>query len=158
MVTATLNRPSHEEDFHAWALDHAERLRALARTRPNEPIDWEYVAEELEDMGRRERRGAEAYLKLIILHLLKLEYVHDRTSCRHWQAEIAAFRKNLARLLAPSLLSLLPGELADIYELARAEALATTGGDPDFDDRAPDRCPYSWEQITGDWLPERLGP
>ena len=157
MTAVTLDRPSYDEDFHAWALDHAERLRALARTRPNEPIDWEQVAEELEDMGRRERRGAEAYLKLIILHLLKLEYARDAVSARHWRAEIAAFRKNLARLLTPSLQTLLPGELAGIYELARAEALATTGGDPDFDDRAPDQCPYSWEQIIGDWLPERLG-
>ncbi len=158
MTAVTLDRPSHDEDLHAWAFDHAERLRALARTRPNEPIDWEHLAEELEDMGRRERRGAEAYLKLVILHLLKLEYAHDTTSARHWRAEIAAFRKNLARLLTPSLRTLLPGELADIYELARAEALATTGGDPGFDDLAPDACPYSWEQITGDWLPERVDP
>ncbi len=73
-------------------------------------------------------------------------------------AEVAAFRKNLTRQLTPSLRALLPEELDDIFELARAEAFATTGGDPDFDDRAPDRCPYSWEQITGDWLPERLDP
>jgi hypothetical protein len=61
----------------------------------------------------------------------------------------------LSAILTPSLRSLLRRRLADIYELARAEALAALAGDPEFDDRAPDRCPYTWEQITGDWLPAR---
>lgn len=66
--------------------------------------------------------------------------------------------KNLARLLTPGLWALFPGELANVDELARAKVLATIEGDPDFDDRAAGRCPYSWEQIIGDWLPERPPP
>lgn len=36
---ATIARPLHDEDLHAWALDQAARLRDLAKQRPNEPID-----------------------------------------------------------------------------------------------------------------------
>lgn len=156
MTTQELSRPRHDRDFYAWALDQARRLRELARLRPNEPIDWELLADEVEDMGKSAQRAAESFLKLAIGHLLKIDHAADAASLRHWAKELNAFRKNLRRALSDALEAKLRRELPEIYEVARAEAIATMPLDPELEARTPDTCPYTWEQITGDWLPERF--
>lgn len=150
-----LDRPDHETDFHAWALDQAARLRAFATGRPNEPIDWELLAEEVEDMGRSERHACESFVELILGHLLKIEYARDARPVRHWGAEIDQFRINLERQLTPSIEVYLRNSLANRYAYARRSAVGALFDDPTFRDRLPRLCPYNWEQITGDWLPER---
>lgn len=58
---STPTRPHFDENHHRWALDQAERLRAMARMRPNAPIDRELVAaaveEEAELSGHRPQGG-----------------------------------------------------------------------------------------------------
>jgi hypothetical protein len=66
MPTEIRTRPLHEADLPLWALDQAARLRAAAVLRSNEPIDWDLLAEEIEALGRSERRACEAYVELII--------------------------------------------------------------------------------------------
>lgn len=156
MPPTTLDRPSHDEDFHAWAMDQAERLRALALSRSNEPIDWDLVAEEIEDMGRSERHGCESFLEQIIAHLLKIEHARDPAAIPHWTQEIGAFRIGLERKLTPSIAQHLRTTLPQRFERARKIAInAQALSEPDLQDRLPRRCHYGFEQITGDWLPER---
>ena len=45
-----LPRSLHDQDFYTWALETARAIRE----RRFAGIDWEAVAEELEDMGRSE--------------------------------------------------------------------------------------------------------
>jgi hypothetical protein len=156
MATTTRQRPTHDEDLAAWALDQARRLRELARMRPNEPLDWELLADEIEDMGKGEQRAAEAFVKLILAHLLKLEFARDATAVHHRRKELQAFRSNYRRRATPSIHARLQAELPAIYEVARAETIAALWQDADLEDRVPCACPYRWEQVTGDWLPERL--
>jgi hypothetical protein len=156
MSLAAIPRPDHDDDFHAWALDQAERLRAFARARPNEPVDWELVAEEVEGMGISDRRGCEAFLQHIIAHLLKLQYALDPMPARHWQKEIATFRLNLEQRLTPSIERQLRADLARHWDYARRGAVIHMADtDPPFDERLPRACPYTFDQITGEWLPER---
>jgi hypothetical protein len=154
--TTTLARPAHDEDFYAWALDQAERLRAVAAARPNEPIDWELLAEEIEDMGARERRACESFLEHIIAHFLKIEHAADPQPVRPWAKEVHGFRRNLRRRLTRSLENHLSDTLAERYRLAREDAVVDrTDTDPAFDERLPRARPYGFEQLTGTWLPER---
>jgi hypothetical protein len=154
-MATTLQRPTHDEDFYAWTLDQARLLRALAKTRPNEPIDWALLAEEVADMGRRERRTCESFLEHIIAHLLKIELSRDPQPARHWAAEVRIFRRHLARALTPSIEVRLRRSLDRHYRAAVEDAEVALVADPTFLDRAPRECPYSWDQLTGDWLPER---
>jgi hypothetical protein len=157
MTAATTARPNQDTDFHAWALDQARRLRAYARTRPNEPLDWELLAEEIEDMGKRDRRTCESFLERIIEHLLRIDYARDPQTLRHWAAEVRIFRRHLARVITPTIRVLLRRNLRRHYLAAVEDAELSMRADPTFLDRAPRECPYSWDQITGDWLPERAG-
>ena len=62
----------YEKDFYAWTRRQAKALRALARTRPNVPVDWQHLIEEVEALGRSERHAVESQLRRLLVHLLKL--------------------------------------------------------------------------------------
>ena len=64
----------YDRDFLEWTRAQAALLRSAATGRPKVPIDWEHIAEELEDLGKRDRRDLESRLPTIVLHLLKLQH------------------------------------------------------------------------------------
>lgn len=71
----------YERDFFAWTQDQAARLRAL---RPN-GLDVENLAEEVETLGRSERRAVVSLMRRIVHHLLKLEMLAWGSAREHWQ-------------------------------------------------------------------------
>jgi len=97
----------HDRDWYAWTQDQAARLRAWPEhLRPN-GLDLEEVAEEIESLGKSDRRAITSFLRLIALHALKLE-LHPATEfAGHWRKEIREFRNALGRLFeeSPSLLA-----------------------------------------------------
>jgi hypothetical protein len=147
-------RPDYTRDFYRWTRDQARRLREQASLRGNEPIDWLPLAEEIEDLGRSERRTCESLVELIVAHLLKLEHARDRRAAGHWKAEITAFRATLEKALTPSIRALVKRELEARYRVgARIAIRALEDDDPELVARLPPACPYSWRQLTEDWLP-----
>ncbi|MBX9699510.1 MAG: DUF29 domain-containing protein [Acetobacteraceae bacterium] len=87
----------YDRDWYAWTQDQATRLRAWPEhLRPN-GLDVEHLAEEVEDLGKSDRRAVESFLHQVVLHLLKLEF-HTAAEARlHWMAEVDAFRLELER-------------------------------------------------------------
>ncbi len=61
------NAALYDEDFYAWSMEQARLLRAGEFSR----LDIENVAEELESMGRRDKREIESRLVVLIAQLLK---------------------------------------------------------------------------------------
>ena len=61
----------YHRDFYAWTRQQGRAIRAAA-SGGNVPIDWENVAEEIETLGRAERREITSRIRTIIEHLLKL--------------------------------------------------------------------------------------
>jgi hypothetical protein len=57
----------YEKDFYAWANKNAE----LLRTGKLSEVDAENIAEELETMGRSEKRELTNRLAVLLAHLLK---------------------------------------------------------------------------------------
>ncbi len=64
------DKPDYEQDLYAWALDKA----ALLRTGRLSEIDASHIAEELEDMGKSERRALRSHLNNLLLHLLEWQF------------------------------------------------------------------------------------
>lgn len=158
MATRLRARPSYRDDFHAWALDQARRIRDVAKLRRNEAIDWDLVAEEIEDMGARDRKACESFVERIIAHLLKLQYAADERPAAHREAELAAFRADLEKDLTRSIENGLRPTLDRRFMMGkRLASAAMRRDDPAFASRLPEDCPYSFEQILGadDWLPGR---
>ncbi len=115
----------YDRDWYAWTQDQAARLRAWPEhLRPN-GLDVEHLAEEVEDMGGSQRRAVQSHLRLIALHLLKLEFHPEQSYRAHWIGEIAAFRDTLSTELrdSPSLRARCPELYPDAWAKARRALL-----------------------------------
>ena len=62
--------PLYDQDFYAWSREQAELLRAGELGQ----ADIEHIAEEIESMGRTEKRELISRLEILLLHLLKWRY------------------------------------------------------------------------------------
>jgi len=133
---------AYEKDFYAWANEQAALLRGgkLAEA------DIEHIAEEIESMGKAEKRELVARLTVLLLHLLKWRHQPNLQGAS-WRATIDVQRLDIADLLEdnPSLESLLPEVVARAYRKAIKEAERETGlSETTF----PAACPWSFEQAT----------
>ncbi len=138
----------YEQDFYAWTQRTAELLRAGRF----DEADIEHVAEEIEDMGRRDVRELNSRMQVLLAHLLKWQVQPDRRS-PSWRATIITQRLELDGVLAqsPSLRPKLASGLADNYARAVKRAAAETGL---ASERFPATCPYGVEQVLDeDFLP-----
>ena len=61
------NQHLHDQDFYAWANEQAALLRAGRLSE----ADIEHIAEEIESMGKTEKRELVSRLTILLLHLLK---------------------------------------------------------------------------------------
>src|SRR4051812_21961799 len=89
--------PLYEADFHRWSQEQGQALRAK---RVSE-VDWENVAEEIETLGRSDKRSIEANLAVVLLHLLKWQYQSDQRK-GGWKSSILEHRVRLLKLIAES--------------------------------------------------------
>jgi hypothetical protein len=131
----------YDEDFYAWAMATA----ALLRQRRFAEIDIVHVAEELEDMGKRECRALESYIRNVTLHLLKWCYQPERRGSS-WRQSIRNGRLEIQKLLrdSPSLAAQIPQMLDDEYPAAQADATDETELS---DETFPAHCPFTAEQV-----------
>jgi hypothetical protein len=85
----------YETDFVLWT----EKTAEILRQKNYDAVDWENVIEEIESMGRSERRAVRSLLTRLIEHLLKLAYWESERerNARHWMGEIATFRSQLRK-------------------------------------------------------------
>ena len=77
--------PDYEQDLLAWAEANACLLRAGRLSE----VDAEHIAEELEDVGKSERRALRSHLRNLMLHLLKWQFQPGLRGPR-WRRSIQA--------------------------------------------------------------------
>jgi hypothetical protein len=131
----------YDDDTYSWAFEQAALLRAGRW----HDLDIEHLADEIESVGKSERRELESALRLILMHLLKWDYQPDKRS-RSWTITIANQRDHAARTLAEnkSLKPKLGNIVTDAYRLARREA----SGETDLDLAVfPEACPYDLDTL-----------
>ena len=147
-VSPTLAR-LYDKDFLLWT----EEIARLLRARRLDELDIEHIAEEIEDMGKSQRKELESRLAVLLVHLLKWGWQRDKRS-NSWKATVANQRAEIRRLFrqSPSLRTHVPDSLAECYADAVEEASLETGLPADT---LPQRCPFTPEQILDrDFLPE----
>lgn len=153
---ATSVEELYEEDYHAWALSQAEALRRLAETRPNVPIDFGHLIEEVEDLARAERNAVRSQIRRIIEHCLKLEHLPAAESCLGWKISIDDARNEIADRLTPTIRQDLEAALPQLFTQARrvaAKALLATSEQPAADP-LPAANPYHLDDLLADdWYP-----
>jgi hypothetical protein len=141
----------YEEDFYVWAGSQAQ----LLRDRRFDELDLENLIEEVEDLGGTLKRSVRSRARTIMEHLLKLQHSPTQEPRLGWREAIRTQRSELLGDLTPSLRRTLADELSDLYDRARhdAEASLRDHGEHAAADALPKTCPYTPDQITGDWLP-----
>ncbi len=129
----------YDTDVAAWAEQQADALRRRAA---NE-IDWENVAEEIQDVARRDRYRIYGALVTALAHLLKWQFQPEMRSGA-WRGAVVQARDRIAKLAkdSPSLRSYPGAVLTEAYPAARRVAEAETGVSG-----LPETCPWSIDQV-----------
>lgn len=147
----------YDTDLLLWSEHQADLLRRMAAgERVNDRVDWENVAEEIESLGRSDKRELRSRVQNILLHLIKLQISPAAEPCPGWRRTIIHERVRTEMLIeeSPSLGTLLPGvveeELSRVRKLA-VEDLAAYGERPAID---PAGLSFTAEQVLGSWLPD----
>jgi hypothetical protein len=139
----------YDKDFYAWSLHNA----ALIRDGKLSEVDLEHVAEEIEDMGKTNRRELISRLAVLLAHLLKWKFQPDRRG-NSWKYTIKEQRLEVRNVLkeSPSLKYELDKQLNDSYELALVSALKETNFNEEI---FPEVCPFTLEEaLNKDFFPE----
>lgn len=131
----------YDSDFYAWLMKNAR----LLRDRQFAEVDSEHVAEELESMGRHEKRALISRLTVLLAHLLKWQYQPARR-CKSWRNTISTQRMDISELLqdSPSLRYALEERVASAYEKAKLSAEDETGISQES---FPSACPFTLTQL-----------
>ena len=90
----------YDEDFFLWTEQQAHALRQLDGSNS---LDIVHLAEEIEDLGKRDLREVESLIEQILLHALKLVADPNNDAARHWAGELTGFQSQLRRAFTPSM-------------------------------------------------------
>lgn len=155
-MARVLERSLYQTDYYAWTKEQAAALRAMAARRANSALDLENLAEEIESLGRSDWRAARSQVLRVIEHLLKLEFSPAREPRAQWLDSIDSARNELIDLLTPVLRREVEDDLANLFDRGRQSAAKALRrhGERDAANALPADCPYSFEQIVGDWYPQ----
>jgi hypothetical protein len=130
MTTQTSPTPSipnaelYEQDFFLWLQTTATLLKQRRLTE----LDVNNLIEEIEAMGRNEKRAVESNLEVVLMHLLKYQYQPELRS-NSWRYTLREHRKRLRKAFkaSPSLKPYFLEIFAECYEEARMLAAEETG-------------------------------
>lgn len=119
----------YDRDFYLWTQAQAQALRA--RGRGDNQIDYDVLAEEVEDMGRAERNKAASLASRIIQHFFYLAWSQRAEPRGGWRSEIRNFRDDLDRTLTPAIRRQVGADLEDLHlRAARAAQDAFESHEP----------------------------
>lgn len=131
----------YDSDFFEWT----QRMAALLRSGRLSELDVAHLAEEVEDMGKRDRRELESRLQVLLVHLLKWKAQPERRSAS-WRRTIVAQRVGIERVRrdSPSLWPRVEADLDRHYADSVDRAAIETEIAPE---RFPPRCPWTAAQL-----------
>lgn len=141
----------YDTDYQLWLNDTVAQLKA----RNFNLVDLEHLIEELESLGRSDKRSISSYLLRLCEHLLKLKYWESERErcCRGWILEINNFRAEIELIFkdSPSLKPFFREAFLASYQKARKNLLKVIDISADFIPQEPD---FTLEQaLDEDWFP-----
>jgi len=144
----------YERDYYTWTQEQARALR----DRRTEAVDWTNVAEEIEDLGKSERRALRSRLARLLEDLLKFAYARERmfeNNARGWELSARNAREAFLERLeeSPGLRPQLESLFRSAYREARNETLKAFRF---ADTMIPETAPWTLDEIIDDaFLPAR---
>jgi hypothetical protein len=129
-----------QTDYIAWL----DETITFLKQKKFDKVDWENLIEEIESLGRSQKRELRNRLITMLEHCLKLCYSDYVQDYRGWQETIRRSQRELQGLLtdSPSLKQYWDQVFLDSY----AAALETLQDNPDYQSfDFPDDCPFPQE-------------
>lgn len=124
-LSSTTNTDNlYDRDYYLW-LQHTAKLISEGKFHE---LDTANLIEEIEDMGRSEKKAVKSNLIVVLLHLLKYKYQPEKRS-NSWKASIREHRRRLRDdfCLSPSLKPYFEEVFDECYQDAREQAADETG-------------------------------
>ena len=88
LARAALQTPLYDQDYLQWLETTVSQLQSQDYTH----VDWDNLIEEIEDIGKPERRNLKSNLIVVLVHLLKWQYQPEgRTGS--WAVSIVEHRR-----------------------------------------------------------------
>jgi hypothetical protein len=158
----------YDRDFVLWteeqaaALRHAKSLPLAQTGDSNLPLDWENLAEEIESLGKSDRRALRSQIRRVLRHFFKLDASPASEPRAGWRATIRDARSEIDDVLrdSPSLRRVI-GDL--IVEEAAAAAESASDDLSQYRETADrirvrlEHGGFTAEQVLGDWFPDPPG-
>lgn len=145
----TRNAVDYEKDFYAWTVEQGRLLRSGELS----AIDIVNIAEEIESLGRSDRRELRRRFTVLLTHLLKWHYQSGARSTS-WSGTIREQQRQIELVLddSPSLRPFVAGALIEAYGDAREDAVEETAlAKIAF----PTECPFTLDEVLSrSFLPE----
>jgi hypothetical protein len=148
MVTQVNSKTLYDTDFNLWIEETVKQLQSGNFNN----VDLENLIEEIESMGKSNKRELKSRLAVLIMHLLKWRYQPNKRT-NSWLDTIREQRLQLLLILqdSPSLKPLLQQEFEQWYRYARKEAAKETQLSLET---FPESCPFTIEAVLDlDFLP-----
>jgi len=142
----------YDTDVLVWSERQAAILRDLAGSGlalPNE-LDLENIVEEIESVGRSELASVQSYLRLILLHLIKVAASPRALATTHWLQEALTFHGNIFSHLTPSMRHRIDLDL--LWKRAAREATAKRALEGGFKLELPLACPVGIDDLLAEQL------
>ena len=134
----------HDDDLYLWSKNQANILRS----KEFDKLDIINLIEEIEDLGKSEKRALLSHLTIKLMHMLKVKYQPEK-STRSWELSIKISDNKAKSVLNenPSLKSKLKEIIDDAYSTARLSAAQETGLDEEI---FPEKCPWKLKEVIGE--------
>jgi hypothetical protein len=143
----------YDRDFYEWTVRNAELLRRGCV----EQADLEHLAEEIEDLGKRDKREVSSRLIALIAHLLKWKYepgLRYAFGTSSWLNTIREQRRELGLIFDQS--GSLQRLASESLEWVYAKSVEVAAEETDIPiGEFPSACPFRLDQILENkFLPE----
>jgi hypothetical protein len=134
-MTQTSLKTLYDIDFALWIAETVNQLKS----RNIENLDWDNLIEEIESLGKRDKRELESRLTTLFEHALKRCYVPLPDCFRGWEVTIYRTQHDIKKQLRDS--PSLRNYLQKIYFNCYLEALNNM--QVEYDAEFPDVCPFT---------------
>ena len=141
---AKSSRTSYDKDVILWSEEQARLLRA----RRFAELDIEHLADEIEDVGKSEKRELANRMAVLLAHLLKWSRQPENQT-NSWRSTIIIQRKRIALAIkeTPSLKAVMRDR--DWQDAVWLDALAQAGKETGLaEEDLPEICPWTIDQVV----------
>jgi hypothetical protein len=137
----------YDKDYNEWIQETLKQIKA----KNFEKVDWNNLIEEIESLGKSERRALLSLFTQLLEHLLKMSYwdAEKERNYRHWASEVVNFRAQIESRLEDS--PSLRRELPIFYERAHSTAIKSVSKLFTLDRNASISLENALEE---EWFPE----